>query len=91
MPRQKKGSNRIAWDLKHFNPFSIPENGTIKNGGYNSGALAIPQAYTATLYLEDNGVITQLDEPVVFDVKPIREGSTSRRSHIKSMMDTVKA
>ena len=79
--KAKKGSNRIAWDLKHFNPFSIPENGKIKKGGYNSGALAIPQAYTATLYLEDNGVITQLDEPIVFDVKPIREGVLQGVSH----------
>ena len=79
--KAKKGSNRINWDLKHFNPFSIPENGKIKKGGYNSGALAIPQAYTATLYLEDNGVVTQLDEPIVFDVKPIREGVLQGVSH----------
>ena len=79
--KAKKGSNRIAWDLKHFNPFSIPENGKIKKGGYNSGALAIPQAYTATLYLEDNGDVTQLDEPIVFDVKPIREGVLQGVSH----------
>ena len=79
--KAKKGSNRIAWDLKHFNLFSIPENGKIKKGGYNSGALAIPQAYTATLYLEDNGVVTQLDEPIVFDVKPIREGVLQGVSH----------
>ena len=79
--KAKKGSNRIAWDLKHFNPFSIPENGKIKKGGYNSGALAIPQAYTARLYLEDNGVVTQLDEPIVFDVKPIREGVLQGVSH----------
>jgi len=79
--KAKKGSNRIAWDLKHFNLFSIPENGKIKKGGYNSGALAIPQAYTATLYLEDNGVVTQLDEPIVFDVKPIREGVLRGVSH----------
>ena len=79
--KAKKGSNRIAWDLKHFNPFSIPENGKIKKGGYNSGALAIPQAYTATLYLEDNGVVTQLDESIVFDVKPIREGVLQGVSH----------
>ena len=79
--KAKKGSNRIAWDLKHFNPFSIPENGKIKKEGYNSGALAIPQAYTATLYLEDNGVVNQLDEPIVFDVKPIREGVLQGVSH----------
>ena len=79
--KAKKGSNRIAWDLKHFNPFSIPENGKIKKRGYNSGALAIPQAYTATLYLEDNGVITQLDEPIVFDVKPIHKGVLQGVSH----------
>ena len=79
--KAKKGSNRIAWDLKHFNPFSIPENGKIKKGGYNSGALAIPQAYTATLYLEDNGIVNQLDEPIVFDVKPIREGVLQGVSH----------
>jgi len=79
--KAKKGSNRIAWDLKHFNPFSIPENGKIKKEGYNSGALAIPQAYTATLYLEDNGVVNQLDKPIVFDVKPIREGVLQGVSH----------
>ena len=79
--KAKKGSNRIAWDLKHFNPFSIPENGKLKKGRYNSGALAIPEAYTATLYLEDNGVVTQLDEPIVFDVKPIREGVLQGVSH----------
>ena len=79
--KAKKGSNRIAWDLKHFNPFSIPENGKIKKGRYNSGALAIPQAYTATLYLEDNGIVTQLDEPIVFDVKPIRKGVLQGVSH----------
>ena len=79
--KAKKGSNRIAWDLKHFNPFSIPENGKIKKRGYNSGALAIPQAYTATLYLEDNGIVTQLDEPIVFDVKPIRKGVLQGVSH----------
>ena len=79
--KAKKGSSRIAWDLKHFNPFSIPENGKIKKGGYNSGALAIPQAYTATLYLEDNGVVNQLDKPIVFDVKPIREGVLQGVSH----------
>jgi len=81
--KAKKGSNRIAWDLKHFNPFSIPENGKIKKGGYNSGALAIPQAYTATIYLEDNGIVTQLDEPIVFDVKPIRKGVLQGVSHQK--------
>ena len=72
--KAKKGSHRIAWDLKHFNPFSIPEDGKIKNSGYNYGALAIPQKYTATLYLEKNGTITQLDEPIDFNVKPIRNG-----------------
>jgi len=79
--KAKKGSNRIAWDLKHFNPASIPENGKIRRRGFNSGALVIPQNYTATLYLDDNGAITQLDEPVTFEVKSIRDGVLQGISH----------
>ncbi len=72
--KAKKGSHRIAWDLKHFNPFAIPEDGKVKRSNFNSGALAIPQQYSATLYLEKDGEVTQLDGPVSFDVKPIRKG-----------------
>jgi hypothetical protein len=36
--------------------------------------LAIPGNYSASLHLEKEGVITPLDGPVSFEVKPIREG-----------------
>ena len=66
-----KGSHRIAWNLEHFNPFTISMNGRSRGGG---GALATPGSYQATLYIEDNGKISKLDGPISFEVKPIREG-----------------
>ncbi|CAI8230392.1 MAG: Dispase autolysis-inducing protein [SAR116 cluster bacterium] len=69
--KPKKGSQRIAWDLRHANPYPV-SNG---NGGWRSGGpMATPGTYMASIALEKEGVITPLDGPVSFEVKPIREG-----------------
>ena len=72
--KASKGSHRIAWDLTHFNPFAISSNGSSRRRYRGGGALAIPGNYSASLHLEKEGVITPLDGPVSFEVKPIREG-----------------
>lgn len=74
--KASKGSHRIAWDLRHFNPFPIAENGRVRGGGRYSrgGAMAIPGNYSARLDLVHNGEVTPLDGPINFDVQPIRKG-----------------
>ena len=67
----RKGSHRIAWDLRHPSNRSIGSNSGRRS---NSGPIAIPGNYNATLYLDNNGEISKLDGPIEFEVKPIREG-----------------
>ena len=67
-----KGSHRIAWNLRHFNPYAISLASSSRRGG--GGAMATPGTYRATLYLDRNGTVKQLDGPVIFEVKPIRKG-----------------
>lgn len=69
--KASRGSHRIAWNLEHFNPFAISLNGRSRRGG---GAMATPGTYQASLHLENNGEVTKLDGPILFEVKPIRKG-----------------
>ena len=69
--KPKKGSQRIAWDLRHTNPYPV-SNGS---GGWRSGGpMATPGTYMASLSLEKEGIIAPLDGPVSFEVRPIRDG-----------------
>jgi len=69
--KPKKGSQRISWDLRHANPYPVNN----RSGGRRSGGpMATPGTYIAHLSMEKDGVITPLDGPVSFEVKPIREG-----------------
>ena len=71
--KASKGSHRIAWDLTHFNPFAISSDGSSRRR-YSGGAMAIPGNYSAFIHIEKEGVVTILDGPVLFEVKPIRKG-----------------
>ena len=69
---KSKGLNRVAWNLRHssaiaINPDRLPRTGG-RGGWYNSGILASPGNYTATLVKESEGVSTELDEPISFNV-----------------------
>lgn len=68
----KKGTHRIAWNLRHASTQSINPNR--KRSWNSSGPMAVPGTYTAQLYLDNNGTVTSMGDPVSFDVKPIREG-----------------
>lgn len=69
-----KGTHRIAWDLRHSSTQAIDPERSSGGGWYGRGPMATPGTYTATLSLEKGGQVTQLGEPVSFEVKPIREG-----------------
>ena len=68
----KKGTHRIAWNLRHASTQSINPNR--KSSWRSSGPMAMPGTYSAQLYLDNNGTVTAMGDPVSFDVKPIREG-----------------
>lgn len=71
--KAKKGTHRIAWNLRHASTAAI--NPDRKASRWNSsGPMVIPGTYTAQLALEQNGTVTPLGEAVSFAVRPIREG-----------------
>lgn len=76
----KKGINRINWDLRLPAPELILQQGDMFENDMVSGLLAPPGIYTVTMYLEHNGVVKKLSEPISFNVKPLREGSLESAS-----------
>ena len=73
--KAKKGSHRIAWDLRHASTRAIDPERQGGRGWNASGPMVIPGTYTAQLSLEQNGKVSPLGDPVNFDVKPIYEGT----------------
>ncbi|MGB5378124.1 glycosyl hydrolase, partial [Muriicola sp.] len=73
----KKGLNRVAWDLRHPSTRAIRpgQSGGGGNSWWNSGPMAMPGNYTATLSKEVNGVVSQLDGPISFKVAPLFEST----------------
>jgi hypothetical protein len=70
-----KGFNRMAWDLRmsHANVVDInSKNTNFNRGGYSK---VIPGTFTVSLSKEVDGVITELSNPVPFDVVPLRTPS----------------
>ncbi|WP_445383364.1 WD40/YVTN/BNR-like repeat-containing protein [Robiginitalea sp. IMCC43444] len=72
--KAQKGTHRLAWDLRHASTGAIDPETSGGGGWFSRGPLAVPGTYSATLALEKEGKVTQLGEPVYFEVKPIREG-----------------
>ena len=52
---------------EEFTAYGLPRTGG-RGGWYNSGILASPGNYTATLVKESEGISTELDEPISFNV-----------------------
>ena len=76
-----KGSNRIAWDLKHTSYYPIRQ-GRAQNSWWNpSGPYVTPGSYNANLYLEKDGSVEKIDGPVSFNVKTLRDGILEGVSH----------
>ncbi len=73
----KKGLNRVAWDLRHPSTRAIRpgQSGGGGNSWWNSGPMAMPGTYTASLSKEVDGVVTQLDGPISFKVTPLFEST----------------
>lgn len=80
----KAGINRIAWDLRYPTPAPImlDDQGTSAQGEEApKGLMAPPGTYKATMYLQENGIATKLDEPISFVVKPLYKGALEGSTH----------
>ena len=83
---RSKGLNRTAWNLRHssataINPDRLPRSGRGGRGWYNSGQLASPGTYTATLVKESEGVSVDLDDPITFNVIDLERGTLQGMSY----------
>ncbi|WP_258807581.1 VPS10 domain-containing protein [Pseudidiomarina sp. CB1] len=68
----KKGLHRVTWDMNYANTaVLVGEEGRRSQGGL----LALPGAYSATLFKREGTTVTQLTEPVDFVLESIYEGA----------------
>lgn len=70
-----KGFHRIAWDLRYPAPQVISLDADDDPREPPQGLLAPPGTYTATLYKRVDGQVSQLDEPIEFEVERLYEGA----------------
>jgi photosystem II stability/assembly factor-like uncharacterized protein len=69
----KKGANRVTWNLRH-SPDDAIINENSGNGGFNTpGAFAVPGTYSATLHTRLNGETRQIAGPVSFELVDINK------------------
>lgn len=72
------GFHRVNWELDYSSKNVVE----LEEGGYNGGGFMVtPGTYTATLSKKVLGKVTQLSEPVTFEVEPLREGTLERASN----------
>ncbi|MBT6031724.1 MAG: glycosyl hydrolase [Kordiimonadaceae bacterium] len=67
----KKGVNRVAWNLRHSPRTAIVNENSGIGGFRTPGAFATPGTYTATLNSRVDGTTSQLAGPVSFELERI--------------------
>ncbi|MEM6829325.1 MAG: glycosyl hydrolase, partial [Bacteroidota bacterium] len=75
MVKGEKGFNRAAWDLTYAASDVIKLEAKPNSEEEAKGMLAKPGVYTGTLYKMKGAKITQMSEPVSFNVKRLYEGA----------------
>ncbi len=70
--KAKKGSHRLAWDLRHAHPapLVIDKDARVPE----TGPLVRPGTFTASLVVEKGGAVLAQTDAISFEVKPIRQG-----------------
>jgi photosystem II stability/assembly factor-like uncharacterized protein len=70
--KNNKGMNRVSWNLTYASKSPIKLNALAsKTKGYTSGFMVTPATYNVTLSKVIKGVVTDLSEPVNFEVVPL--------------------
>jgi hypothetical protein len=70
-----KGIHRVAWDFRSNANWAIEKDIEYPPKDDPSGTWIIPGTYTVQLSKEIDGIVTDLSEPVRFEVKQLREGA----------------
>jgi photosystem II stability/assembly factor-like uncharacterized protein len=76
--KTSKGLHRITWNMTYAKRSAITQS-NVKSKRI-SGQLAAPGQYTATLHQRVDGVVSQLAEPVAFELKAIDTPTLTRAS-----------
>ncbi|MEM8506650.1 MAG: glycosyl hydrolase [Bacteroidota bacterium] len=89
----KKGFNRVNWDLTYASRSGIPlkkPKPSDEDDFFGSPYMATPGTYQAVLYQSDGGSLTQLAGPISFEVKRLREGALPPKpaSEIETFRET---
>lgn len=72
----KKGFNRVAWNLSHASRSGISLKPPKGGNGFGGGShMAVPGTYTVGLFQRENGILTQLSETQTFEVKRLDKGA----------------
>ncbi|KZN34583.1 hypothetical protein N480_21395 [Pseudoalteromonas luteoviolacea S2607] len=81
-----KGLHRITWDMTYATGKAV--TGIEESGWspFGDGLMAIPGTYSATLYKRVGSRVSQLAEPVEFELKPIT-GNSLQTASAKSVLE----
>jgi photosystem II stability/assembly factor-like uncharacterized protein len=71
--KNSKGFNRVNWDLEYPSPQAVEEESEIANN--RSAGMVAPGTFTVTLSKELDGVVTDLSDPITFEVVRMHEGA----------------
>lgn len=74
-----KGLHRVTWDMTHARTTAVRDA-----DADGDGTMAVPGTYTATLFQRVGGVVSQLAEPVSFELASIRDGALPGTGHTAS-------
>jgi hypothetical protein len=75
------GFHRVNWDLQHPSKNVVGMGSEAFGGSGDSGFMAMPGTYTATLTKIEEGSMTTLSDPITFEVVPLREGTLDGAPH----------
>lgn len=82
--KNKKGFNRVSWNLTFANRTGVKLEAPKKVGDdedfFGSPFQATPGTYTVGLYTYNDGQLEQLSESQSFEVKSLREGALPRKT-----------
>ncbi len=73
--KTSKGLHRITWDMTYSKTAAV-----VKGKPYGSSLMAAPGTYSATLYKREGSAVTQLAEPVEFELQAIYQAALKNNS-----------
>lgn len=76
-----EGFHRVNWELDYPSKDVVELEDEPGGGYYGGGFMATPGIYTATLSKVVRGEMTQLSDPVTFEVEPLQDGALEGASN----------